>query len=238
MSLAVEAILSERPDAILVQGESIEHFHPAGVRAREIADRENAFKWLPLDLTTGRELAPGMAGFLNRSGVSSNDLSFFREPRAVGQRWLGLDYYPTCEHRVSGNGSRTVNRQGAGFQALASQYYERYHLPLFHCETNRVAEHAVDWLEVQWNEVLSLRARGIPVHGFTWYSLTDQIDWQHGLRIERDDLHPVGLFDLDRKVRPVGVAYRKIIETYKPLMHSDEPLDLVCELRVRRTARA
>ena len=30
--LAVEAILSERPDAIIVQGESIEHFHAGGAR--------------------------------------------------------------------------------------------------------------------------------------------------------------------------------------------------------------
>jgi beta-glucosidase len=221
--LAVEAILSERRDAIIVQGESIEHFHPRGARAQETADRENAFKWLALDLTTGGEPAPGMAGFLNRSGVSTNDLSFFREKRAVGQRWLGVDYYPTCEHRISGTGLRTINRKGFGFQRLATQYYERYRLPLFHCETNRVDGPAVGWLESQWNQVLALRADGIPVHGFTWYSLTDQIDWQHVLRIERDDLHPVGLYDLDRRIRPVGRAYRRIVEEYREMMNSSAP---------------
>jgi hypothetical protein len=56
-----------------------------------------------------------------------------------------------------------------------------------------------------------LRAAGIPVHGFTWYSLTDQVDWQHGLRVERNHVHPVGLFDLDRVVRPVGQAYGELI---------------------------
>ena len=111
-----------------------------------------------------------------------------------------------------------------GFRNLAGQYYERYGLPLFHCETNRVTDHAVDWLHNQWNQVLEIRAAGIPIHGFTWYSLTDQIDWQHGLRIERDDLHPVGLYDLDRRVRPVGRAYRKIIAQYGPLMRSGEPV--------------
>ncbi len=220
--LAVEAILSERPDAIIVQGESIEHFHPTGAKAQAHADRENAFKWLALDLTTGRELAPGMAGFLNRNGVSSNDLSYFRERRAVGQRWLGLDYYPTCEHRITGRGTHTIKRQAMGFGALARQNYDRYQLPLFHCETYRVNGMAVSWLRTQWSEVLSLRADGIPVHGFTWYSLTDQIDWQHGLRIERDDLHPVGLYDLNRRIRPVGVAFKEIISAYKPLMARNE----------------
>jgi Beta-glucosidase/6-phospho-beta-glucosidase/beta-galactosidase len=235
--LAVEAILAERPDAVIVQGESVEHFQAAGARAHHIAERENAFKWLALDLTTGRELAPGMAGFLNRNGVSSNDLSFFRERRAVGQRWLGLDYYPTCEHRVSGTGFTTVNRRPMGFQALASQYYSRYGLPLFHCETNRVHGPAVTWLREQWNATLALRADGIPVHGFTWYSLTDQIDWQHGLRIERDDLHPVGLYDLDRRIRPVGHAYKKIIDAYKPLMRESAAPAMVREAPARRAAR-
>jgi beta-glucosidase/6-phospho-beta-glucosidase/beta-galactosidase len=236
--LAVEAILAERPDAVFVQGESVEHFHAAGAGAKDIAERENAFKWLALDLTTGRELAPGMAGFLNRSGVSSNDLSFFRERRAVGQRWLGMDYYATCEHRVNGSGHRTVKKRGIGLQALASQYYDRYRLPLFHCETNCIDGPAVDWLELQWNATLGLRAQGIPVHGFTWYSLTDQIDWQHGLRIERDDLHPVGLFDLDRSVRPVGIAYKQIIDAYKPLMQRDEAPELVSGLRRRQMGRS
>src|SRR3954454_14014269 len=54
--LAVEAILSERPDAIFVQSESIEHFHAAGSKAQPQAARENAFKHLSLDLTLGREL--------------------------------------------------------------------------------------------------------------------------------------------------------------------------------------
>jgi beta-glucosidase/6-phospho-beta-glucosidase/beta-galactosidase len=214
--LAVDAILSERPDAIIVQSESLEHFHPAGKNAEPHAARENAFKYLSLDLTLGRELAPGLAGFLNDNGVSSNDLSFFREKRAVGQRWLGMDYYPTCEHRVSSTGRTTTHHKGQGFFSLAMQYYHRYHIPLFHCETNRVSRLGVQWLHEQWRDVLALRAAGIPVHGFTWYSLTDQVDWQHALRVERNDLHPVGLFDLHRRQRPVGEAYRKLIRDYSP----------------------
>ena len=212
--LAVEAILSERPDAIIVQGESIEHFHAAGRSATKEADRLNGIKQLSLDLTLGHELAPGMAAYLNEHGVTSNDLSFFRERRAVGQRWLGTDYYLTCEHRVSASGRLTTCRNGLGFRALAAQYYRRYGIPLFHCETNRVSAHAVGWLDEQWSDVLFLRASGIPVHGFTWYSLTDQIDWQHALRVERNDLHPVGLYDLERRARPVAVRYREIVASW------------------------
>jgi beta-glucosidase/6-phospho-beta-glucosidase/beta-galactosidase len=212
--LAVEAILSERPDAVIVQGESIEHFQPAGRSSTREADRWNAIRFLSLDLTMGHELAPGMAGYLNDHGVTSNDLSFFRERRAVGQRWLGTDYYSTCEHRVCASGRRSVARRGIGFRAVATQYYQRYRIPLFHCETNRGHRHAVAWLDEQWSDILHLRADGVPVMGFTWYSLTDQIDWQHALRVERNDLHPVGLYDLRRRPRPVAYRYREIVASW------------------------
>src|SRR5205085_8249013 len=130
--LAVEAILSESPDAIIVQGESMEHFHPAGQSAEENAERWNGLKYLALDLTLGHELAPGMARFLNENGVTSNDLSFFRERRGVGQRWIGLDFYLTCEHRVARTGRCTTARRGKGFRALATEYHQRYRVPFFH----------------------------------------------------------------------------------------------------------
>jgi hypothetical protein len=212
--LAVEAILSERPDAIFVQSESIEHFHATGKSAHAEADRLNAMKYLSLDLTLGHELAPGMAGLLNENGVTSNDLSFFRERRAVGQRWLGLDYYPTCEHRVASTGRRTVARSPLGLSSLAREYYTRYRIPLFHCETNRTPRFAEQWLAEQWEDMVSLMRSGIPVKGFTWYSLTDQIDWQHALRVEQNDLHPVGLFDLERRIRPVGAAYAELVSRW------------------------
>jgi beta-glucosidase/6-phospho-beta-glucosidase/beta-galactosidase len=209
--LAVEAILAERPDAIFVQSESLERFHPIGKSSHRATSHLNAIRFLSLDLTLGHELAPGMAAYLNQNGVTSNDLSFFRERRAIGQRWLGLDFYPTCEHRVASTGRCTTARRGHGFLSLATEYYQRYHLPLFHCETNRVSPLAVDWLHSQWRDILQLKALGIPVMGFTWYSLIDQIDWQYGLRIERNAVHPVGLYDLSRRPRPVAAAYRDIV---------------------------
>ena len=210
--LAVEAILAERPDAIFVQGESIEAFTAAGKGAQRAAEFANGLKYLSLDLTTGHVLSPGMAAYLSDNGVTSNDLSFFRERRGVGQRWLGTDYYATCDHRVYADGRHCTNIASAiGYRALAAEYYKRYRIPLFHCETNRVAPRAVAWLRQQWSDVTSLRQAGIPVLGFTWYSLTDQVDWQHALRWERDELHPVGLYDLQRRARPVGIAYRDLI---------------------------
>ncbi|MEO7963999.1 MAG: family 1 glycosylhydrolase [Gemmatimonadaceae bacterium] len=220
--LAVEAILEVRQDAIIVQGESIEHFHAAGSDAVVSADRLNEFKEIALDLTMGHELRPGIASFLMRHGVQSSDLSFFRQRRGVGQRWLGLDYYKSCEHRVCSTGRQTSSRKPMGLRAIGERYYRRYRIPLFHCETNCVSAIAVEWLNNQWDEVMGLRAAGIPVHGFTWYSLTDQVDWQYALRVEHNHVHPVGLYDMTRRLRPVGQRYREIVAGWKDQLAEEE----------------
>ncbi|MGI4880145.1 MAG: hypothetical protein ACRYG4_21960 [Janthinobacterium lividum] len=50
--------------------------------------------------------------------------------------------------------------------------------------------------------------------GFTWYSLIDQIDWDIGLAEKRGTVNPCGLFDLDRRPRPVANAYRALLAEF------------------------
>jgi N-acetylmuramoyl-L-alanine amidase len=93
---------------------------------------------------------------------------------------------------------------------VAQQYYERYRRPLMHTETNHQdAREAPRWLWRQWHNVQLLRQAGVPIVGFTWYSLTDQIDWDAGLAVSRGNINPVGLFDLNRDPRLVGFPYRE-----------------------------
>ena len=56
--------------------------------------------------------------------------------------------------------------------------------------------------------MIGFKQDGIPIVGFTWYSLTDQMDWDSALPRKRRPCEPLGLFDLDGKSRPVGQAYR------------------------------
>lgn len=59
----------------------------------------------------------------------------------------------------------------------------------------------------------------------TWYSLNDQVDWDSALREDNGNVNALGLFDLDRKIRPAGKAYKKIIEQWAPVLEK-EPLGL------------
>ena len=62
------------------------------------------------------------------------------------------------------------------------------------------------WLWKEWANVLRVRNDGIPIVGFTWYSLTDQVDWDTALREDNGHVNPLGLYDLDRNPRAVGRA--------------------------------
>jgi hypothetical protein len=66
--------------------------------------------------------------------------------------------------------------------------------------------------------VLRVRNDGVPIVGFTWYSLTDQVDWDSALRENNGNVNPLGLYDLDRNIRPVGTAYKQLIEDWRQVL--------------------
>ena len=63
--------------------------------------------------------------------------------------------------------------------------------------------------------MLRLRDEGFPIIGFTWYSLIDQVDWDIGLREWRRNVNSFGLSDMDRKIRPVGEEYQRIVRDWE-----------------------
>ena len=91
-----------------------------------------------------------------------------------------------------------------------------------HTETNLnqgpLGTEAVDWLWKEWANVLRVRNDGVPIVGFTWYSLTDQVDWDVALRWKNGTVNPLGLYDLDRNIRPVGIAYKKLIAQWRDVL--------------------
>jgi hypothetical protein len=144
---------------------------------------------------------------------------------------MGNDYYITNEHRVSSDGATRGSGEVFGYATITWQYYDRYQLPVMHTETNLAqganGDEAVYWLWKQWANVLRVRNDGIPIVGFTWYSLTDQMDWDTALREQNGHINPVGLFDLERQIRPVGQAYKQLVADWAQVL----PTQSVC-LRV------
>jgi hypothetical protein len=144
---------------------------------------------------------------------------------------MGNDYYVTNEHRVFADGRTIAAGEVFGYDEITWQYYSRYRLPVMHTETNFAqgpnGDEAVYWLWKEWANVLRVRNDGIPVVGFTWYSLTDQVDWDSALREDNGTVNALGLFDLNRRIRPVGQAFQKLVAEWGDVL----PTQSVC-LRV------
>ena len=226
--LAMQAILDVRPDAIFIQSESSEYYHaddPAAIGPAEVL---NAMRFLSLDLNYGRRVESEMYEFLMDNGMTRDEYHFFLGKGLKQHCIMGNDYYVTNEHRVSSDGSTRASGEVFGYGELTWQYYDRYHLPVMHTETNISqgpnGDEAVNWLWKEWANVLRVRNDGIPVVGFTWYSLTDQIDWDSALREQNNRVNAVGLYDLDRKIRPVGAAYKELIGKWSKVL----PTQSVC----------
>jgi beta-glucosidase len=226
--LAMRAILKVRPDAIFVQSESSEHFHAANPAALQPTAFLNSRRFLSLDLNYGRRVDSQMYEYLLDNGMTRPEYHFFLEQDLKQHCILGNDYYVTNEHRVTPDGAARGAGEVFGYDGITRQYHDRYLLPVMHTETNfregPNGDEAVLWLWKQWANVMRIRSEGIPIVGFTWYSLTDQIDWQVALRERRGVVDPVGLFDLDRNLRPVGQAYRELIEEWRAVL----PTKSVC----------
>src|SRR3982750_2084513 len=197
--LAMRAILEVRPDAIFVQSESTEYFYAQNPGAIGPAERMNEIRFLSLDLNYGRRVSSEMYVYLMDNGMTRGEYEFFLGQRLKRHCVMGNDYYHTNEHLVDEDGSTQPAGEIFGYHVLTSEYYRRYRLPIMHTETNLDegprGDEAELWLRKQWANVLRVRNDGLPIVGFTWYSLTDQIDWDRALGEHNHRVNPRGLFD-------------------------------------------
>jgi beta-glucosidase/6-phospho-beta-glucosidase/beta-galactosidase len=169
-----------------------------------------------------------MLEHLFENGLTRDEYHWFFRRKFSPRQIMGNDYYVTNEHLVDQSGRVTPSGEIFGYYVITRQYYDRYHLPIMHTETNLAdSEKAPDWLYKEWMNMLRLQRDGAPIVGFTWYSLTDQMDWDTALREANMHVNPVGLYDLDRNIRPVGVAYRKLINDWREVLKHERRLGLV-----------
>ncbi len=225
---AMHEILSVRPDAIFVQSESSEYNHADNPAAIASAEYLNERRFLSLDLNYGARVNSEMYRFLRDNGVTDEEYDFFMREHLKSHCIMGNDYYERNEHSVDEWGKTAASGEIFGYNEITRQYYDRYCLPVMHTETNFCegprGDEAVRWLKKEWSNVLRVRNSGMPIVGFTWYSLTDQIDWDIALREDRGHVNPLGLYDLDRNPRAVGKAYKQMIKDWREVL----PAQSVC----------
>jgi beta-glucosidase/6-phospho-beta-glucosidase/beta-galactosidase len=216
--LAEQAILQVRPDANFVQSEATSYFHARNPEAEDRAGNLNQLRFLSFDLCYGHTVDSRMYEFLMDNNLTREEYHWFLDRGRAMRRHcvMGNDYYVSNEHRVSpGDGPIVPSGEIFGYYVITKQYYKRYRLPVMHTETNfKDSEQAPHWLWKEWSNVQLLRKEDVPILGFTWYSLIDQVDWDTALREDNGHVNPCGLFDMDRKIRPVGGAYKELLKEW------------------------
>jgi beta-glucosidase/6-phospho-beta-glucosidase/beta-galactosidase len=228
---AMLSILKVRADALFIQSESSEYTHAAAPDLIDEAEMLNERRFLSLDLNYGHRVSSGMYEYLMDHGMKPKEYDYFLQHNLLEHCIMGNDYYVTNEHLLIEENKRVfAGGEVFGYYVITEEYYKRYNLPVMHTETNLWEPGSEHWLWRTWANIQRLRHDGVPVCGMTWYSLTDQVDWDNALRADKGHVNPMGLYDLDRKIRPVGLAYKKLIKEWShiPLLPNG-PLTLVGE---------
>lgn len=213
--LATHAIAYRRPDVVIVQSESAEYTHEARATQSPEVTLGNKQRLLSLDLLYAHPPDADVYQYMMDNGMTREEYDWFMAGEPPGYQIMGNDYYGRNEKILLPDGTTCTAEDVMGWYQITKEYYERYKKPVMHTETNTFdAKEASTWLWKQWINVLRMRKDGVPVLGFTWYSLIDQIDWDIGLAKKRGKVNECGLYDLKRKIRPVGNAYRALLEEF------------------------
>lgn len=216
--LVTQQVRRHRPDAIFIANESSEFYQACcpDEDIRRMADFENQRRFIPLDLFFARPLRDDIRDFLFDNGFPKDEYDWFLRQQVPERTILGVDYYDWNEKVIESDRRARSMGELFGWYVIMSQYFRRYRRMVMHTETNyRNPRGGALWLWRQWHNVERMREARVPVVGFTWYSLTDQIDWDIAVSAAIGNVTAVGLFDLNRDLRSVGLAYKQLIEMFR-----------------------
>ena len=222
----VERLREVDPDILCVHVDATDLYdtHEPALAA-EAAHRQDLV-FLALDLITGR-VGPGHALFewLLSLGVEPRALEALAG-RAVRLDLLGINLYPMFSQKwLTGGGRRTrIRMRYAGadiVERLADLYWQRYATPLFISETASVGSVARRrrWLDDSVQAVARVRARGVPLVGYTWWPLFALVGWawrEGRLPVDRYLLQ-MGLWDLDPGAQGLRRVRTPLVDRYREL---------------------
>ena len=202
----VAAIKEVDPGALMVHVEATGLARAARADLEALAVEDQRRGLLAYDLLAGK-LTPDhpLYTWLLRNGAGPDELTSIRR-NAIPLDVIGMNFYPqwsTQQVSVNRKGRlawRAVEQDGAGFVHLIEDYHKQYGAPIMVTETS--AKGDVDirarWLDTSITAIRHLRAKGVPVLGYTWFPLFTMIDWRYryGKRPVEDFRLDLGLYTL------------------------------------------
>ncbi|MFV0317452.1 MAG: family 1 glycosylhydrolase [Microthrixaceae bacterium] len=181
------------------------------------ASEARELEWLTWDLHFGVE-PPGSVADVFEVVDASILQRISRAAHGVERMVAGHDFYPMSVNVHGGAASDlSITELVAAYEREARRWYTRYQRPFWVAETSNLGLAVADgprWLDELTAALDRLRADGLPAHGICWYSRGDQYDWQSMLAQPVGALTEVGLFDAQRRPRPVATAYAALADEH------------------------
>lgn len=137
----------------------------------------------------------------------------------------GHDVYPVAVERFDGGeiADLSLVDRARAYGDEARRWHDRYGADFWVAETSNLGfphERQDEWLSALMATLEELIVEGRPVRGVCWYSRGDQYDWDTALVEPVGRVTEVGLFDTDRRARPVASSYARVASQHADRGHS------------------
>ncbi|HXH31921.1 MAG TPA: family 1 glycosylhydrolase [Bacteriovoracaceae bacterium] len=213
--LATHVIARNVNNCIIVQSESAEYVHELTSARTPKIILNNKLRFLALDLLYAHHPDADVMLYLLDNGLTREEYDWFMKGEPPGFQVMGNDYYGRNERMLLPDGTMKEAEDVLGWYLITLDYFERYKKPVMHTETNHFdPDEAASWIWKQWCNIMRMRETGVPVLGFTWYSLLDQLDWDDQLKTKKGSVNKCGLYDLNRKERAVAKEYKALLQEF------------------------
>ncbi len=184
MRRTIAAVRAANPDVVVVHVEASSIVEASGPDLEAHADLLRQVARLPTDLLLGLVAADHpMRAWLLEQGADADALARFLDAVPVVDL-LGLNYYPeltprVLERRAGRVEQRTVDRWVDGLRECVATFAASWNLPMLVTETSIEGDDEVRerWATESAAALLDLRDAGFDVRGYTWWPLTDFVDW-------------------------------------------------------------
>jgi beta-glucosidase/6-phospho-beta-glucosidase/beta-galactosidase len=219
-SRGIRAVRQADPQATVLVCDNVENFKSRSPDLAGEVHRRNLRRYLAMDLLLGRvDYHHPQFQWITSYGLSELDLEWFAtHPQRPDV--LGIDYYPNSEwqlEKVPDGIHQRRSESPLGLYGIARAYYNRYGLPMMLTETSADG-HPINreiWLERTIDDCRRLREQGIPMNGYFWWPMVDQLDWDGALTHRVGKIHDVGLFNLRRQADGTLARHRTpLVEKY------------------------
>ncbi|MFO0447736.1 MAG: family 1 glycosylhydrolase [Pseudomonadota bacterium] len=222
----VERMREVDPEIVHAHVDATDLYAAATPELEPEAARRQEIVFLALDLVTGA-VRPGHAlhDWVRANGASEADLDWFAQ-HGVTLDLVGINLYPlfSVKRLIRGRGGLRIRLPYGGadiVERLAELYWRRYRRPVFVAETASEGSLARRraWLEDSVAASARVRARGIPLVGYTWWPLFALVAWgyREGRKAPDAYLKQMGLWDLrsgplglERVRTPLADRYREL----------------------------